>query len=164
MKCHMCDYNKALKKSRTTVKYKECGLDNVTLVGVEHYKCDKCGEDYFGYGNIEQLHQLIAQVLLKKSGLLDGKEVRFLRKTLGYSGAMFSKLLGYDSATISRIETGAQTITPTFDHLVRFAVATKLPNREYNLHDQILKESGEKFNRIELTSTAGGDWKAKLAA
>jgi len=164
MKCHMCENTKALKKSRTTVKYKECGLDNVTLVGVEYYKCDQCGEEYFGYGNMEKLHTVIARVLLKNSELLNGKEVRFLRKTLGYSGAMFAKLIGYDAATISRIETGSQPVTETFDRLVRFAVATKIPDRDYDLHDQILNESGTRYSRIELTSTPEGNWRAKLAA
>jgi hypothetical protein len=55
-------------------------------------------------------------------------------------------------------------VTETFDRLVRFAVASKIPNREYDLHDQILNDGGSKFNRIELTSTTEGDWRAKLAA
>ena len=48
MTCSMCDNKKSLKKTKITHKYKECGLDNVTLVGVEHFRCEKCGEEYFG--------------------------------------------------------------------------------------------------------------------
>lgn len=164
MKCNMCENKKPLKKQYVSVKYKDCGLDNVTLANVESYRCDQCGEEYLGYGNMEKLHQVIAYVLLRKKGLLTGKEVRFLRSSVGYSGARFAKLLGYDAATVSRVETGAQKMTESFDRIVRFAVSGKMPDRDYDLHDQILNEGGKKFSRIELTPTSDGDWKAELAA
>lgn len=107
MKCSMCENKKTLSKSHITVKYKECGLENVTLVGVGCFKCDQCGEEYMHYGDLEKLHSVIANVLLRKSDLLTGKEIRFLRKHLGYSGAMFARLIGYSHETISRIETNA---------------------------------------------------------
>ena len=163
MTCSMCDNKKALKRSKITHKYKECGLDNVTLIGVERHRCDKCGEEYFGYGNAEKLHQMIAEVLIQKKDMLTGTEVRFLRKHLGYSTVMFAKIIGYDDATLSRIETGHQPVTRAFDRLIRFTVASKLPDRNYDLHDQILKGSGMKLDRIELTSTAHGNWKFKAA-
>lgn len=163
MKCAMCENPKSLKKSRITVKYKDCGLDNVTLVGVRYYKCDRCGEEYFGYGNTEILHKIIAQILLIKSGFLTGKEVRFLRKQLGYSGKMFARLIGYEHETLSRIENDKNPVTPAFDRVVRFAVAERIHDRDYDLHDELLK-GGEKFKRIELVATNQGDWKLKLAA
>lgn len=164
MNCTMCENKKNLKKSNTTFKYKACGLDNVTLIGVVSYRCNECGEEYVSFGNLENLHNTIASVLLKKRDLLTGKEVRFLRKHLGYSGAMFSRLIGYGHEAISRIETGANPVTESFDRLVRFTVAAKLPDREYDLHDQLLNNSGTKMNRIELTSIGHGNWKLKKAA
>jgi len=163
MTCSMCDNKKPLKKIKITHKYKECGLDNVTLIGVDHHRCDKCGEEYFGYGNMEELHETITHVLIRKKNMLTGQEVRFLRKHLGYSGAMFSKLIGYDDATLSRLETGAQPVTKAFDRLVRFTVASKLPDRNYDLHDQIIRGEGITVDRIELTSTRHGDWKLNAA-
>ena len=160
----MCDNKKALKREKITHKYKECGLDNVTLVGVEHHRCDQCGEEYFGFGNIEKLHEAIAHVLLQKKDLLNGAEVRFLRKHLGYSGTMFAKLIGYDDATLSRLENGAQPVTRTFDHLVRFMVVSKLtPDRNYDLHDLILKGEGIETGRIELAASSKGVWELKAA-
>jgi putative transcriptional regulator len=163
MTCSMCDHAKPLAREVITKKYKECGLDNVTLVGVERFACPKCGEEYFGYGNMERLHATIAHLLLRKKDLLMGAEVRFLRKHLGYSGALFAKLIGYDDATLSRLETGAQSITRTFDHLVRFSVASKMPNRDYDLHDLILKGTGIETTRIKLKATHEGDWELKAA-
>ncbi len=159
----MCENKKALKGSKITHKYKECGLDHVTLVGVEHFRCGECGEEYFGFGNLEKLHTTIAHVLLRKKDLLTGAEVRFLRKHLGYSGTMFAKLIGYDDASLSRLENGAQPITRTFDHLVRFLVASKLPDRNYDLHDQILSGGGVEARRIELKAKAGGLWELRVA-
>ena len=160
----MCTNRKPLKKVKIVHKYKECGLDNVILVGVERYHCDQCGEDYFGFSNMQQLHDVIARILLQKRGLLSGKEVRFLRKHLGYSGAMFGKLIGYEHETISRIETGAQPVTMAFDRLVRFSVAAKMPDRDYDLHDQILNKTGMKIGNIKLETNRSGNWKAKVAA
>ncbi len=159
----MCESKKPLKGSRITVKYKDCGLDNVTLIGVTSYKCNHCGEEYLSYGNIEILHRIIAQILLRKGGNLTGREIRFLRKQLGYSGKMFARLIGYEHETLSRIENGKNSVTSAFDRVVRFAVADRIHDRNYDLHDEILK-GGEKFKRIELVSTRQGDWKLKLAA
>ncbi len=163
MTCAMCDNKKPLKKTKITHKYKECGLDNVTLVGLEYFRCEKCGEEYYGYGNMEKLNEVIANTLIRKKEFLSGFEVRFLRKHLGYSGSMFSKIIGYDGATLSRLEKGAQPVTKAFDRLIRFTVAAKIPDRNYDLHDQILKGEGMELKRIELTAMAHGEWKLKVA-
>lgn len=164
MKCAMCENKKTLKKVSVTKSYKESGLDNITLIGVTVYKCDQCGEEYFNYGNMDQLHRLIAKVLLEKKGLLTGGEIRFLRKHIGYSGAMFAKLIGYEHETISRIETGASPVQPSFDRLVRFSVSSKISDRSYDLHDQILTGSGKTLKRIQLSHNSHGEWRIKSAA
>jgi hypothetical protein len=82
---------------------------------------------------------------------------------LGYSGVVFAKLTGYSKEMLSCIENHKQNPTRTFDILVRSLVATKLPDRDYDLHDLWLNETGEKFKRIELTTHRGG-WDVKLAA
>ena len=164
MKCVQCDNHKSLKKRATTLKYKQCGLDNVTLRGVEYFKCDQCGEEYFGFGDQEQLHALIAHVLLQKKGLLIGKEIRFLRTYLGYSSGIFAKLAGYTKETLSRFENGKVPISKTLNILIRALVATKLPDRRYDFHDLLLHHAGESHQqRIELDARSG-DWRLKQAA
>jgi putative zinc finger/helix-turn-helix YgiT family protein len=165
MKCSSCQNKKELKKLNINYKYKDCGLDNVVLLGVSVARCDVCGEEYYNFGDIEKLHNKIAEILLTKSELLTGKEIRFLRKNIGYSGAMFAHLIAYSHESLSRIENGAQKVTESFDRLVRFAVSDKLPkSRNYDLHNLILNNSGHKLLRIELVRTPSGDWKEKLAA
>lgn len=160
----ICDNKKPLKKKYITTKYTAGGMPNVTLIGVEYYKCDKCGEKFYGYGNPDQLHQLIANVLITKKGLLSGKEIRFLRKFLGYSGAVFGKLIGYRQESLYRIEEGNQPLTESFDRLVRFLVASKLRDRNYDLQDLILKNQLKNVRRIEVRQTKAGKWKLEEAA
>lgn len=163
MRCVMCDNKKGLKKSRATIKYKECGLDNVTLHGVECHKCDQCGEEYYGFGDQEQLHSLISRALIFKKGILNGKELRFLRTFLGLSGAMFAARVAVSKETISRFETGSRPISKTFDILVKSLVANKLPDRDYDFHDHWLNQQGKNFKLIELNAEKDG-WHLKLAA
>ena len=165
MRCSSCQSKRDLKKLSINYKYKACGLDNVVLLGVSVMRCEDCGEEYYNFGDIEKLHKKIAEILLTKSDLLTGKEIRFLRKNLGYSGAMFAHLIGYSHESLSRIENRAQKLTESFDRLVRFAVADKLPkNRNHDLHNLILNNSGQKLLKIELIRTPSGDWKEKLVA
>ncbi len=158
MKCVMCDNSKSLKKKRETIKYTACGLDNVTLKGVDYAKCDKCGEEYYGLGDQEKLHQLIASALIRKSGPLNGKEVRFLRKHLGYATEVFSKIVDYDVSTISRIENGKQAVQKHYDLVMRLAVLSLHPDRNYSVHDLLEKKSSSKAKTIEVQSQEG-HWK-----
>ncbi len=163
MKCVLCENKKELKRKKITMKYKQCGLDNVTLRGVEYFKCNRCGEEYFGFGDQEKLHALIARALILKGESLKGRELRFLRTYLGFAGAVFATRLGVSKETVSRFENDKQPISKTFDLLVRALVATKLPDRDYDFHDWWLKQEGKNFKRIELNAEKNG-WHLKLAA
>jgi len=163
MHCVLCDNKKVLKKRTTTVKYKQSGLDNVTLQGVEYYKCDQCGEEYFGFGDQEKLHAIIARVLIFKKDPLNGKELRFLRTYLGLSSAMFAIRVGLTKETVSRFENGKFPISKTLDVLVRSLVANKLPDRDYDFHDWWMRQEGKKLKRIVLNSDKNG-WRLKEAA
>lgn len=149
MYCSNCEYGKKLKASYITKKFDESGLDNITLKGVSEFKCPNCGETYSGYGNIDELHSLIAHHLIRKKGLLTNKEIRFLRKYMGYSSAMLAKLVGQKIEHISRIENGKNKVTELFDHYIRLLVIQKFPDRNYDLHDHILNDTGENFSRLE---------------
>ena len=160
MQCVSCTNSKQLKPRTIVHKYKECGLDNVILDGVKVYECPECGEKFLDFGNIEQLHKLIADMLLQKQGRLIGKEIRFLRKRIGLSGGHFAKLLGVTPETVSRYENDASEPSEMFDRLVRFAVHDKEPDRDYDLHDLLLNEKVILFESMRLKKTPSG-WKLK---
>lgn len=164
MKCVMCDNPKSLKRQLVNHRYTECGLTNVVLRNVEYYRCSTCGEGYYGLGNQEKLHTLIANAVLQKKGLLTGKELRFLRVYLGYASSVFAKLIGYTQETWSRLENERQPVNVTLDRLIRALIAQRLPpDRRYTLHDWWLDTEGTSYRRIELTAK-NHDWVVKLAA
>lgn len=161
MKYCICENKKPLKRQLATKKYEEGGLDNVTLINVEYYRCPECGEEFLGYGNIEVLHEKIVGFFLQKKALLTGKEIRFIRKHLGYSGAKFAEMVGYDPASIYRIEGGESTITEAFDRMVRFFAASKMVDRNYDLHDKLSSGDLMDFDSLKLRRMPSG-W--RLAA
>lgn len=163
MYCTSCDYEKALKGQLVTKKFEESGLDNITLKGVQEFRCPHCGETYLNYGNLEELHQLIAHCLVRKKSVLTGKEVRFLRKHMGYSSTVLAQLVGQELETISRIENGKAKVVPLFDHYIRALVTQKTKDRNYDLHDHILNQTGRDFSRLEAQLKKTG-WDVKLIA
>jgi putative zinc finger/helix-turn-helix YgiT family protein len=159
----MCENEKELKTMSITYRYKDCGIDNVILHGVRESRCEECGEVYYNFGNLEVLHRLIAQHLIEKSDLLTGKEIRFLRKFLGYSSAVFSKLVGYEIEHLSRVENGKMPVQKIFDRLVRLMVAKRWPERNYDLQDLFLEGKVMKLDWLEF-SLKGNEWKLRKGA
>src|SRR5437867_9817768 len=53
MKCHQCGHQ--MKTARENYLYKESGLPNVTLMGIEVSRCRSCGEHEAVIPRIEQL-------------------------------------------------------------------------------------------------------------
>lgn len=131
------------------------------------WPCDKCGETYKNFGDLGQLHGLIAKHLIAKKGHLTGAETRFFRKMMGYNSAMFAKLLGIRPEHLSRIEndSDAPVKSEQLDHAIRFIVASKdaKPDRAYNLHDQLINDEGKEFTEIHFENKPSG-WKNAPAA
>jgi putative zinc finger/helix-turn-helix YgiT family protein len=112
-----------MKTQKENYRYSECGLKNVTLVGIEVSRCARCGNYEVSIPHIEELHRLIARVLIEKATRLTGEEIRFLRKSLGWSGADFAKHIGVAEETVSRWENSSAPIGPQADRLLRLMVA-----------------------------------------
>src|SRR5690606_8452585 len=98
--------------------YEECGLPNVTLVGVPARKCRECGCVRVRIPGIEGLHRTLALTVLRKQSRLTGAEVRFLRKYIGLSGADFARRVGAEPETISRWENDKQGMGPQTERLL----------------------------------------------
>lgn len=140
--CVNCDNKKPLKAKKTRKKFDISGLDGVTITGVIHHHCNVCGEDYYDYGDVQKLNAFLAHLVAKKIGRLSGAEMRFLRKYLGYSSVMFAEeILKIDRSTLSRIEKGANEFSETLEQLVRTLALTKSPDRNYDIHDQIMERT-----------------------
>ncbi|HET9950184.1 MAG TPA: type II TA system antitoxin MqsA family protein [Candidatus Eisenbacteria bacterium] len=104
-------------------RFSECGLPRVTLMGIEVSRCPACGYYEVAIPHVEQLHDFMASRVIDKSTRLTGREVRFLRKSLGLSGSDFARRMGVTVETVSRWENDAASIGAQADRLLRLLVA-----------------------------------------
>jgi len=161
MKCLQC--GQRMKSGRENYLYRESGLPNVTLVGIEVNRCPGCGEYEAVIPKIEQLHRVIATAVARKVPRLSANEIRFLRKYLGWSGGDFAKHMGVSPETVSRWEHGSATMGPSAERLLRFAALTREPSSDYSL--DVLKDVAQRkpvAQRLKVRVERGA-WSAEAA-
>lgn len=140
--------------------YTSCGLDNVYLTsGYTVEVIDD--EEYVAVKDAEELYAAIAEGLVTRKKVLNGREVRFLRKLLGYTQAKLASMLGLSDQQVARYEKGQSALEGAADTLLRAYVMCKLQG-ETDLLAEIerIRELDELSNdRITLEHTAGHEWK-----
>lgn len=129
MRCLQCGTE--MIEGREDFPYKGAGLPGVILLDMEVSRCPACEEWEVSIPCIEDLHRLLAEIVIRKPSRLTPEEIRFLRTFLGWSGADFARIFGVDRATVSRWETGAQDMGQTAEKLLRLSVAHGTPIAEY---------------------------------
>ena len=150
MKCYACA--EKMKPKKGSYHYTESGLDNVYLDNVTIESC-KCGEESVVIPKIDELHAVIANLLLHKKTPLLGKEVRYLRKEMGLSGVDLGKLLGVSNVSISRWENGEESVGPQSERLVRVIYVQLMQERCKSVFPGVLpllEEIKPKAGRKEL--------------
>ncbi len=106
--------------------------------------------------NIEEVHKVIALNLVRKSGPLDGSEVRFLRKEMGLNAKKFAALLGVDPVSVSRWENQKAEIGITNDKLIRMLLIQALEEecnqvaRDTIAHIMSIKKTAKKSDTINI--------------
>jgi|GEM_PF-1380580 len=115
-KCPECGMT--IRKGIGNYRYKESGLDNVWLENLPVYQCS-CKVVSASIFQLRRLHELIGRRLVEKPALLNGKEIRFLRKSIYLSSKAFSKRLGVGKTTLSKWENGSQQHSASHDRLIR---------------------------------------------
>ena len=143
------DCGKEARVERGTYRFRESGLDNVVLKGIEIVKCSACGNEEPIIPNLDGLLRVLAVAIVTNRLPLAGAEVRFLRKYLGMSGEQFARILYTDKSTLSKWETGAVNIGSKSDLLIR-AVALNLGR---GLRDEAERVT-RNFEHIDEESTA----------
>jgi transcriptional regulator with XRE-family HTH domain len=137
----------------------ESGLTNVTLHGVELLKCDKCGTLTPVLSKINKLMQVIAEALVLKPSQLTGKEIRFLRKYIGFTGERFGKKLGLTKEHVSRIENEKHPVGAQTDRLIRYlaiSASSVLANQMERLFEQLETINDEPLQeRLEINLATG---------
>ena len=143
------DCGSVARVERGTYRFRESGLDNVVLKGIETIKCPACGNEDPILPNLDGLLRVLAVALMNNKLPLSGTEVRYLRKYLGMSGEQFARILHTDKSTLSKWETGAVNIGSKSDLLIR-AVVLNLGRGLRDKAEQITRD----FEHIDEESTA----------
>ncbi|HLK34268.1 MAG TPA: type II TA system antitoxin MqsA family protein [Terriglobales bacterium] len=130
---------------RGTYQFKESGLNNVVLHGVEIVNCRECGEEQVAIPNMDDLMRTIALALVTKPYGLRGEEIRFLRKYLRMTGEQFSRLLHVDKTTLSKWENNDDKVGSQSDLLIR-SYALNLGEGLREKVDQIMRD----FDKIDV--------------
>jgi transcriptional regulator with XRE-family HTH domain len=127
MKCSYCkvDMQRRHATPERPYLYKLSGLNNELLTGIDIFTCPKCHVEAPIIPQAAQLQVCIADRLVRKSGLLKGDEIRFLRKYAGLPAQSFARLIRISPEHLSRIENGhTETLGKPTDMLIRALTLT----------------------------------------
>lgn len=121
-------------------------LPGVILEGVSRYECGSCAEVEIAIPALEPLLRALAKALVERPSPLSGAELRFLRKSLGWSGVDTAAHMGVTKETLSRWESGKTPISALADRLIRMIVVRGARLPDYDLdalrhtHDHLTRE------------------------
>ncbi len=135
MNCFTCHKKMSVKKEN--YHYIESGLDNVYLK-TPVFKCSKCKEVIADIPAMNELHTLIAINLVKKTSMLTGKEIRFLRKEMDLKANELAHILGVVKQTVSRWENDKENISRYSDRLIRMIYIQILQQRCNKVFKEVL--------------------------
>ena len=165
MKCPECRAA-VMETRRENHRYDESGLPNIVLENVEVRHCAKCGKDVVVIPRMAQLHRTIALALLRKRQRLAPAEIRFLRKSLGWSQQDFAAQLHVDPSTANRWEREEkpQPMDVGYDIALRLAVALGEQIGEYDVRE-LASVAVEDPKPSRFLAVSGRDgWKIEAAA
>jgi transcriptional regulator with XRE-family HTH domain len=114
--------------TRKTVPYPESGLDNVQLLNVPVWVCPNRHEE-LEVPAVEELHNLLAHMIVRQPSPLSGRDIRFLRRRLGLTARDFSAQLGWTPEWHSQLENGHVVAPRTSDLLMKLACGTLLAKK-----------------------------------
>jgi YgiT-type zinc finger domain-containing protein len=165
MSCSRCE--KAMHKTIGNHHYLESGLDNVYLENIPLYECPDCQIAYPSFFRLGRLNDLIDLTLVQKPALLNGHEIKFLRKGLRMPSHLFAKELGVGKTTLSKWENDLQSHSEAHDRLIRaiYLIEKGLRRKEQqaiqkSLRNTILKDSASQY--VIIAEKAQNDYVIRL--
>ncbi len=157
IKCSNC--SQPVETVHGNYTFRESGLDNIVLCGIELIKCKHCGNEDPIIPALDDLFRTIALALVTKPYRLAGEEVRFLRKHMGLTGDGFSRLLHIDKTTLSKWENNDDPVGTQSDLAIRMMVMSQ--NAALREKIQVIIE--EHFEKIQFHAHCHGRKRAKKA-
>lgn len=111
--------------SKTNYEYKECGLDNIILAGLD-VRIDDDGDECITIPNVNALHKVIAGEIIRLRKGMNGKQLRFLRTLMGKTQAELADEIHKDRQAIARWEKGECPIDPNAETVIRMLANDEL--------------------------------------
>jgi len=161
MKCFECETGK-MSASKDAYRYYECGLPNVILIGATVHRCKHCGAEYVSIPDMEGLHRVLAMAIVNRDGRLTSSEIRFLRKSLGWSGADFARKFHVSPSAVSRWESdkSASTMSKGNELRLRDMAAQGMKIDDYEKHMEEIRLEDIKSQLMSLVHSKAGWSKA----
>jgi DNA-binding transcriptional regulator YiaG len=127
-------------------QFKESGLQNVVLCGIELARCKYCGYDEPIIRGLNDVMRTIALAVVSKPYRLAGDEVRYLRKYVEMTSDKFARLLHIDRSTLSKWENGEDPVGAQSDLAIRMLVMSL----DDGLRDKLSDVVREQFEKIHF--------------
>lgn len=160
MNCETC--NQPMKAGKENYRYTECGLDTVTLINVNVWRCAACGNYEVAIPAMERLHRFIARSLATKNDRLTGREFRFIRKAIGHSGEDIASFLGATPSQIAAWEDGTRAIPLETELKLRRELLSEGPVNNYPRKMPKVKSSTARPMSLDLR-VKGAGWDTAAA-
>jgi len=122
MNSHNCCKARAQERRATAdnpYRFLDSGLSNVYLIGIRYWICAQCGRQAAEIPALEQLMSVIAKAVVMKPALLNGEEIRFLRKRVGKKAAELAELINRTPEHFSKLENDQLPLQEDTDKLIR---------------------------------------------
>jgi putative zinc finger/helix-turn-helix YgiT family protein len=118
---HNCKTRASERRASIDQPYRflDSGLSNVYLAGIKYWVCEECGKQAAEIPALEQLMSVMAKSVVMKAALLNGEEIRFLRKRIGKKAADFAELINKTPEHFSKLENDQLPLPEETDKLIR---------------------------------------------
>jgi len=148
------------EQAKAPLQYKGCGLDDIWLTsGYDIEEVD--GEQSLTIRNLDGLLEAIAQWLVMKRKVLNGKEIRFLRQQLDLTQSELARLVGCDSQQIARYEKSENKMPGPSGRLLRMLVREhyqgEVPVRK--ILEALEDMDAQMTDRQVFDTTPDGEWR-----
>lgn len=138
---------------------------NLVYLDVRVWTCPKCGLREVEPMDAVGLSRALALAIVRKGSALLPEEFRALRaECLGWNGQDVARYLGMSNVTVSRMEHGAQAITPAVDRALRLmaAVQFQFTPEEFSLEFlTVIAPKPDPTELLKLRWVRRGVWKVE---
>ncbi|MGI8653869.1 MAG: helix-turn-helix domain-containing protein [Pyrinomonadaceae bacterium] len=118
MNCFGCNQIAEIKKHRA-YRYGGVSVENLYILNAEVLSCSECVEESLILPQVAKLHAAIGIAIALQPARLSGGDIKFLRRSAGFSLREWSERIGVAEATYSKWENAHRSISPQADRLAR---------------------------------------------